>query len=55
MIEKKALYFEAGAKEVWFCDGDGRLFFFMAGAPEQTREASELCPGFPVRIDTPGA
>jgi Uma2 family endonuclease len=25
---ERALYFEAGAEEVWFCDEDGRLSFY---------------------------
>src|SRR6266446_7821541 len=29
MAEKKALYFGAGAREVWFCEGDGRMTFFV--------------------------
>ncbi len=29
MEEKKALYFAAGAQEVWFCAGDGKMTFFV--------------------------
>jgi len=28
MQEKKALYFEKGATEAWFCDTDGKTQFF---------------------------
>ena len=44
---KKALYFEAGAREVWFCDTLGNLTFFT---PEGQVDASPLCPGFPVSV-----
>lgn len=47
--EKKTLYFDAGAKEVWMCDKAGRMTFFHAGSPEAA-EASQLCPAFPVQI-----
>ncbi len=48
--EKKALYFEAGAEEVWFCHRDGRMEFFRKETPE-TVGASTLCPGFPQSIE----
>jgi Uma2 family endonuclease len=48
--EKKALFFEAGAEEVWFCHGDGRMEFFVKTAPEAPGK-SVLCPGFPQRIE----
>ena len=51
MREKKALYFEAGAEEVWFCHRDGRMEFFLKAAPE-TASASVLCPTFPAQIET---
>ena len=44
--EKIALYFEAGAREVWICERDGTLEFHFASPPE-IRESSELCPQFP--------
>jgi Uma2 family endonuclease len=43
--EKRALYFEAGAQEVWICGLDGRLRFYLA--PGHEADASRLCPGFP--------
>ena len=51
MREKKDLYFEAGAEEVWFCHRDGRMEFFLRAAPE-TPTLSVLCPAFPARIET---
>ncbi len=50
MDEKKALYFEAGADEVWLCDRKGRMFFFLKSAPEVAAEASGLCPAFPLKL-----
>ena len=46
--EKKQLYFEAGAGEVWTCDADGYLLFFDA---EGKRDASEYVPVFPQHLD----
>jgi len=45
MNEKTALYFAAGAKEVWHCEKDGRLRFFVS--PTEEKSASAICPGFP--------
>ena len=47
--EKRRLYFEAGAQEVWLCAEDGAMTFYVA--PESTVSRSRLCPEFPVRID----
>jgi Uma2 family endonuclease len=44
MDEKKALYFEAGADEVWFCDLNGTMTFFAAAGE---LESSSACPDFP--------
>src|SRR5690606_19283257 len=41
LAAKRALYFEAGALEVWLCGGDGGMRFFDAGGE---REASSLAP-----------
>ena len=49
--EKKRLYFEAGAEEVWFRERDGRMAFFLKSAPEAAVEASAICPEFPTRIN----
>ncbi|BCU76637.1 Uma2 family endonuclease [Luteolibacter sp. LG18] len=48
MEEKKALYFDANASEVWFCEEDGSMVFHTAAG--QVAD-SPLCPGFPPRID----
>ncbi len=48
--EKRRLYFEAGAKEVWVCDRRGRLSFFLKDDPE-TVAASLLCPKMPRTVD----
>jgi Uma2 family endonuclease len=48
MAEKRQLYFEAGAKEVWVCDESGELIFFNA---ERQLVHSELVPLFPDKIE----
>jgi len=48
--EKKSLYFAAGAEEVWFCHGDGRMEFFLKSAPD-TPATSKLCPSFPPHLE----
>jgi Uma2 family endonuclease len=48
--EKRRLYFEAGAGEVWLCELDGRLRFFLSTAPARTARRSALCPDMPARI-----
>ncbi len=50
MSAKKALYFEAGAEEVWLCDRKGRMFFFLEDRPETAVAASKLCPAFPKKL-----
>lgn len=50
MLEKKALYFDAGAQEVWFCDESGRIRFYR---PTGDTETSVLFPAFPRQIDLP--
>ena len=47
LIEKRALYFEAGAQEVWFCDLMGNMSFFDPAGP---RERSAMCPEFPTEV-----
>ena len=46
MAEKRTLYFEQGAEEVWLCDETGRLSFYL---PEQSSPAghSRRMPDFP--------
>lgn len=47
--EKMALYFDAGAGEVWLCETSGDMKFFSSPElPPMT--ASKLCPDFPVRV-----
>lgn len=46
MAEKSALYFEAGAQEVWLCGLDGKIVFYT---PDPSPE-SAICSGFPSRI-----
>jgi Uma2 family endonuclease len=50
MLEKRALYFDAGAQEVWICDESGRVTFYR---PNGVAENSVLFPKFPRRIDLP--
>lgn len=47
MVEKRALYFEAGAREVWECDQDGVMTFYRN---LEMIEQSELAPEFPKRM-----
>jgi hypothetical protein len=49
MREKMALYFDAGASEVWLCARDGAMSFFDPGLGPPTR-ASRVCPGFPRQV-----
>lgn len=49
MAEKKALYFAAGAREVWFCAEDGTMTFF-ASAASRGAKSSKFCPAFPRKI-----
>lgn len=44
---KRALYFAAGAQEVWTCADDGAMRFFNPAGP---LPASALCPKFPARV-----
>lgn len=45
--EKRQLYFECDALEMWTCDMEGRMRFFD---PTGEQEASALVPAFPARI-----
>jgi Uma2 family endonuclease len=47
--EKVALYFDAGAKEVWICSQNGEMTFHNS-ATGRPLKASKLCPKFPVKI-----
>jgi Uma2 family endonuclease len=46
--ERRALYFDAGAAEVWICNLDGSISFFVS--PDHQRSNSLFCPTFPDRI-----
>lgn len=47
MTHKRALYFEAGAEEVWICDQEGTITFYDT---DGERETSSRVPSFPDRI-----
>ncbi|MSP26974.1 MAG: Uma2 family endonuclease [Methylococcales bacterium] len=48
MLEKRQLYCEAGAKEVWLCNEYGEMQFFNA---QLELKHSELVPEFPAKVD----
>lgn len=48
MTEKRRLYFETGAEEVWTCSPDGQIRFFDA---DGERSTSALAPSFPASIE----
>ena len=48
--EKVALYFDAGAREVWLCSTSGVMTFFGPAAGH-CLDASEICPEFPRQIE----
>ncbi|HEX7860641.1 MAG TPA: Uma2 family endonuclease [Verrucomicrobiae bacterium] len=50
MKEKRQLYFEAGAKEVWLCGADGKMSFYHAGLASP-QGSSKLCPEFPKKVE----
>ena len=50
MREKTALYFDAGAKEVWHCSKAGKMTFFVADRIAPLAK-SKLCPDFPSQIN----
>src|SRR6266446_1533165 len=50
--EKTALYFDAGACEVWICASSGTMKFLARGV-ERPLKTSRLCPEFPKRIEFP--
>jgi Uma2 family endonuclease len=52
MREKMALYFDAGAREVWLCSEKGAVSFFGPGTGHSL-SISEICPQFPQQIDLP--
>jgi hypothetical protein len=50
--DKTALYFDAGAKEVWICATTGAMKFMARGISRPLRQ-SRLCPKFPRQIILP--
>lgn len=50
MRTKRALYFEAGAEEVWICGTDGVMLFFHSSDPTTPCNSSGRCPSFPASI-----
>ena len=48
MTEKRRLYFEEGAAEVWMCAPDGTMTFYI---PSGSVERSERAPSFPSTLD----
>jgi len=50
--EKIALYFDAGAREVWLCASSGAMKFLAHGTPHPV-ESSPLCPAFPKQVALP--
>ena len=49
--EKKQLYFESGALEVWICDRDGNMRFYVNETPETFLTKSRLFPDFPSTVE----
>jgi Uma2 family endonuclease len=47
--EKSALYFDAGAKEVWHCDSAGVMTFWESARDHLAR--SRMCPDFPPKVE----
>ncbi len=50
MKEKMALYFDAGAREVWLCSESGAMSFLGPGT-DRHLGASKICPQFPRQIN----
>ncbi len=48
--EKTALYFDAGAHEVWLCVPEDGKMSFLASPESAPMRASKLCPRFPDQI-----
>jgi Uma2 family endonuclease len=48
MKEKRKLYFEQGAKEVWICDEYGNVSFYSS---KRKLKQSILFPNFPTKIE----
>jgi Uma2 family endonuclease len=48
MDEKRRLYLDAGAEEVWICDEEGRIAFYDEAGQ---RSSSNRAPSFPSQIE----
>lgn len=48
--EKMALYFDAGAREVWLCAQSGAMSFYTPGGTRPMR-VSKMCPQFPKQVE----
>ncbi len=48
--DKRRLYFEAGADEVWLCDKRAAIHFFLKDGQAGEAKASSLCPTMPRRV-----
>ena len=48
--EKTALYFDAGAREVWLCTPEDGKMSFLASPGAVPMRASKVCPRFPDQI-----
>jgi hypothetical protein len=53
VVERRILagYETCGAEEFWTCDDEGALTFFLKTAAHTPVAASQLCPGFPARLE----
>lgn len=49
MTEKRTLYFEQGAQEVWICDQNGQMSFYNS---QGQLAQSKLVPKFPNKIES---
>ncbi len=49
ILEKTALYFDAGGKEVWHCAAGGEMTFLAVGANKPLGR-SALCRDFPEKV-----
>src|SRR5258708_23709611 len=49
--ERVALYFDAGAREVWLCAASGAMRF-LTSATRVPVKSSQLCPEFPKQIES---
>jgi Uma2 family endonuclease len=48
---RRHLYFDAGANECWQCDLEGRMTYYTADAPNESKAVFPMCPEFPSIIE----